>query len=1066
MKKHTLIFIVAISMKIENLYAMESPLKYSYASIFTDDIYDQKTISQQSPKYQEEAIEKLYELKERSLSKVLALRLKPKLSIYEEYLKQAVDQSKTDAIIGIFKEITKIATAPLQCISVLGVCLKSLSKVLDHISVVDCLTGLDNVVSGISGVVDNGVLLKRGGKNLVSQVPNIYKEILELKLEMEGYQEGIRAEKIKSEEEYYVTHKKDIPEDLQKSIQEALIKSRLPDQAYYSPLNFLKDALSLPLTHKNLEDVESWGKVTQRFNENNFFKVFSEEVRQEVQGIIKNMYFASLSTKGKGPKSGLKNVYYIWGNPGMGKSKTAKEIAKFFNLPAYEQSLGGKSVLNVSELQGTTWLHQGKPGWIARAFLKKGDEGKIYKNSVLIINDLHTLFMGGNNQQDIKFLLQFLDDETEDYENSYFNSPLDLRHLIIILTSNEDVPQDKIYAPLRDRLKDRIIHFPDFKKKRIKPILMQECKKYMKHFRILPSKEINAEILAEQVLEESETMSMRALKKSLHKKVESLPSHPDGKASYLCKLGEAYYFGNGVAENNQKARKLFEKTNEMGYKDAQMFTILGSIYSFGDGVEQNYEMANDYLQRAIDMGNDMSCIILGDNFYHGNGVQKNLKKAQELFEKGVDRGYEASSVFNILGRLYDDYGEKESKKSSLRWWFVRDERPKKDYKKANAYYKKAISEGSIEALFNLGLNYYRGLGKDRNDKKAQKYLEKAEEMGCMEGLMFHTLGEIYRDGLGGVQQDHVKANEYFQKGIEQGFIASIRDLGFNHYNGNGVAKNTQKAREYFEEAEEKGHKDGLMFDTLGLIYDAENKLDKANSYYQKGVNECYVDSFIRLGRNYLMGNGVTSNMIKARELFEQAATKGYKEPTLLNWLGEVYQNGLGGVKQDYNKANAYFQAASDMGHACSSRNLGFNYLRGNGVPKNLKKAQELFEEAERRGYRDGEMFYHLGFLYNYGFFGAQKDYAKAIAYYGKSIEMKYAQASSSLGFCYYHGDGVPKDINKARELFEQALSRGYEHNRAVFERLGEIYKQGLGGVAKNSQKANYYFKKAKVIKKY
>ena len=59
MKKHTLIFIVAISMKIENLYAMESPLKYSYASIFTDDIYDQKTISQQRPKYHEEAIEKL-----------------------------------------------------------------------------------------------------------------------------------------------------------------------------------------------------------------------------------------------------------------------------------------------------------------------------------------------------------------------------------------------------------------------------------------------------------------------------------------------------------------------------------------------------------------------------------------------------------------------------------------------------------------------------------------------------------------------------------------------------------------------------------------------------------------------------------------------------------------------------------------------------------------------------------------------------------------------------------------------------------------------------------------------
>ncbi len=57
-----------------------------------------------------------------------------------------------------------------------------------------------------------------------------------------------------------------------------------------------------------------------------------------------------------------------------------------------------------------------------------------------------------------------------------------------------------------------------------------------------------------------------------------------------------------------------------------------------------------------------------------------------------------------------------------------------------------------------------------------------------------------------------------------------------------------------------------------------------------------------------------------------------------------YQNGEG-VERDIKKVNELYQQAADLGNSKAMFNLGFNYQNGEGVEKDFKKAHELYQKA-------------------------------------------------------------------------------------------------------------------------
>ena len=101
-----------------------------------------------------------------------------------------------------------------------------------------------------------------------------------------------------------------------------------------------------------------------------------------------------------------------------------------------------------------------------------------------------------------------------------------------------------------------------------------------------------------------------------------------------------------------------------------------------------------------------------------------------------------------------------------------------------------------------------------------------------------NLGLLYANGQG-VAQDYAKAREWSEKGAAKGYVDAMVDLGLLYGNGQGVAQDYAKAREWFEKAAAVGNTDAMR--NLGLLY--------AN------------------------GQGAAQDYAKAREWFEKAAAK-------------------------------------------------------------------------------------------------------------------------------------------------------------------------------------------------
>ena len=140
---------------------------------------------------------------------------------------------------------------------------------------------------------------------------------------------------------------------------------------------------------------------------------------------------------------------------------------------------------------------------------------------------------------------------------------------------------------------------------------------------------------------------------------------------------------------------------------------------------------------------------------------------------------------------------------------------------------------------------------------------------------------------------------------------------------------------------------------------------------------------------------------------------------------------------------AMVQKAAEQGGAEAQSNLGFMYVKGQGVPKDEAKAVHWWTKAAEQG--DAVAQNNLGVMYAKGQ-GVPKDEAKAAQLFQKAVvvlqkeaEHGDARAQYNLGNGYYNGVGVPKDDAKAVHWWAKAAEQG---DAEVLKHLGIMAKQG------------------------
>lgn len=164
------------------------------------------------------------------------------------------------------------------------------------------------------------------------------------------------------------------------------------------------------------------------------------------------------------------------------------------------------------------------------------------------------------------------------------------------------------------------------------------------------------------------------------------------------------------------------------------------------------------------------------------------------------------------------------------------------------------------------------------------------------------------------------------------------------------------------------------------------------------------DSIFRMGRIYLIGDGIPKDEIKAVEYFQKSAEKGnakaYKE------LSDCYLKGKG-VSIDKIRAIELANKSLELGCTEAKKTLGDIY----------------FEQA--KDYRDG--------------IGVLKNEQKAIDLFWKSTEFENTKAYNALARCYLSGMGVPEDGSKGLELAMKSYEMGNKNACAI---IGTYYRMG------------------------
>jgi tetratricopeptide (TPR) repeat protein len=101
-------------------------------------------------------------------------------------------------------------------------------------------------------------------------------------------------------------------------------------------------------------------------------------------------------------------------------------------------------------------------------------------------------------------------------------------------------------------------------------------------------------------------------------------------------LGSAYYNGQGVVKNDQKAFELFTKAAEAG--NPMAIGNLGTAYSNGIYVKKDFAKALDWYEKAIEAGNILSLSTVGNAYLIGRGVERDFTMAAQYYQQAADLG--------------------------------------------------------------------------------------------------------------------------------------------------------------------------------------------------------------------------------------------------------------------------------------------------------------------------------------------------------------------------------------------------------------------------------------------
>jgi tRNA A-37 threonylcarbamoyl transferase component Bud32 len=137
------------------------------------------------------------------------------------------------------------------------------------------------------------------------------------------------------------------------------------------------------------------------------------------------------------------------------------------------------------------------------------------------------------------------------------------------------------------------------------------------------------------------------------------------------------------------------------------------------------------------------------------------------------------------------------------------------------------------------------------------------------------------------------------------------------------------------------------FYNAALVKLREGKPQDAFTLFRQAADLGDANAMQELGESYANGEGVSKDDLEALRWFLRAAGGG--NTTAMLTLGGLYLFGSDAVPQSDDDAVRWFQKAADLKNPAGLYDLAGLYEKGQGVPRSMEKAKQLYQESAALG---------------------------------------------------------------------------------------------------------------------
>jgi uncharacterized protein len=121
-------------------------------------------------------------------------------------------------------------------------------------------------------------------------------------------------------------------------------------------------------------------------------------------------------------------------------------------------------------------------------------------------------------------------------------------------------------------------------------------------------------------------------------------------------------------------------------------------------------------------------------------------------------------------------------------------KPEKDYKQAMVWYKRAVSDGDIDAKYHLGVMYEKGYGDKASITTAFKWYLSAAKDGHRDAQ--YNVANLYNTGRG-IDTDMDEAFRWYLRSAKQGMAIAQYNLANRYVRGKGVEPDLVEAYKWY-----------------------------------------------------------------------------------------------------------------------------------------------------------------------------------------------------------------------------------------------------------------------------